>query len=108
MAKKDKVAGSADVEVKMSAKEKLDQIKKDVNKKMGVNVAFTSDDENPSEVKDWISTGSRLLDGIISQGRMAGIPVGKITELAGLESCLSPETIIEVIVLDKEEGEISP
>ena len=57
-----------------------------VNKKAGRNVAHDLTGENPTEVKEWISTGSRWLDSIICKGQVAGIPVGKVTELAGLES----------------------
>lgn len=57
-----------------------------LNKKAGHNVAFSLEDENPSEVKDWIPTGSRWLDCIIAKGMKAGIPTGKIVEIAGLEA----------------------
>jgi len=57
-----------------------------VNKKAGRNVAHDLTGENPTEVKEWIPTGSRWLDSIICKGHVAGIPVGKVTELAGLES----------------------
>ena len=57
-----------------------------INKKAGINVAHNLSAENPTEVKQWIPTGSRWLDSIISRGRLAGIPVGKIVEIAGLES----------------------
>jgi recombination protein RecA len=56
-----------------------------VNKKAGMNVAHDLQDSNPTEVTDWIPTGSRWLDSIICSGKMAGIPVGKIVEIAGLE-----------------------
>jgi RecA/RadA recombinase len=69
-----------------------------VNKKAGRNVAHDLTGENPTEVKEWISTGSRWLDSIISKGQVAGIPVGKITELAGLTSCVTEDTEIEVII----------
>lgn len=39
-----------------------------------------------TDVKDWIPTGSRWLDSIICKGKLAGIPVGKVVEIAGLES----------------------
>ena len=55
-----------------------------VNKKAGMNVAHDLQDSNPTEVTDWIPTGSRWLDSIICSGKMAGIPVGKIVEIAGL------------------------
>ena len=57
-----------------------------VNKKAGRNVAHDLTGDNPTEVKEWIPTGSRWLDSIICKGQVAGIPVGKVTELAGLES----------------------
>lgn len=57
-----------------------------VNKKAGRNVAHDLTGVNPTEVKDWIPTGSRWLDSIICKGKLAGIPVGKVTEIAGLES----------------------
>ena len=57
-----------------------------VNKKAGRNVAHDLTGENPTEVKEWIPTGSRWLDSIICKGQVAGIPVGKVSELAGLES----------------------
>ncbi len=57
---------------------------KKINKKMGMNVAHDLSQSDPVSVKDWIPTGSKWLDLILSPGREAGIPVGKITELAGL------------------------
>ena len=53
-----------------------------LNKKMGMTVAHTMSDQNPSEVSDWIPTGCTWLDGIICRGKIAGIPVGRITEIA--------------------------
>ena len=60
-------------------------LKKMVNKKAGENVAFNlKEDDNPTEVKEWISTGSSWLDRIICSGVVnAGIPIGKISSLAG-------------------------
>ena len=57
-----------------------------VNKKAGRNVAHDLTGDNPTSVKEWIPTGSRWLDSIICKGQLAGIPVGKITEIAGLQS----------------------
>lgn len=42
-------------------------------------------EESPSDVLDWISTGSSLLDLAISNKPNGGVPVGRITELTGLE-----------------------
>ena len=57
-----------------------------INKRAGINVAHNLTEENPTEVKTWIPTGSRWLDSIISRGKLSGVPVGKIVEIAGLES----------------------
>lgn len=62
------------------------EMKKFINKSVGLDVAHDLREDNPTEVKEWIPTGSRWLDSIICRGKMAGIPVGKITELAGLSS----------------------
>ena len=61
------------------------EMKKFINKSVGLDVAHDLREDNPTEVKEWIPTGSRWLDSIICKGKMAGIPVGKITEIAGLE-----------------------
>ena len=62
----------------------LKAMQKLVNKKTGLNVAHDLTKDSPTVVKEWIPTGSRWLDSIISRGNYAGIPVGKITEIAGL------------------------
>jgi recombination protein RecA len=61
-------------------------IRKIINKKAGREVAHSLEGDNPTEVKEWIPTGSRWLDSIICKGKLAGIPVGKTSEIAGLES----------------------
>lgn len=61
-------------------------IRKVINKKAGREVAHSLRDSNPTEVNEWIPTGSRWLDSIICKGKLAGIPVGKISEIAGLEA----------------------
>jgi recombination protein RecA len=64
----------------------MKDLMKIVNKKAGQNVAHDLSGDNPTSVKEWIPTGSRWLDSIICKGQVAGIPVGKITEIAGLQS----------------------
>lgn len=61
-------------------------MRKLINKKAGMSVAHDLNEANPTEVTQWIPTGSRWLDSIISRGEYAGIPVGKVTEIAGLEA----------------------
>ena len=65
---------------KLSFKDKL----KMINKLAGNDVAHDLTQENPTDVYDWIPTSSTWLDSIICRGRKAGIPVGRISELAGL------------------------
>ena len=60
----------------------------ELNKKYkGGKIAFFLNDEStPTDVKDFISTGSSMLDLAISNRPNGGIAVGRITELNGLES----------------------
>jgi recombination protein RecA len=64
----------------------ISEMKKFINNKVGLDVAHDLREDNPTMVKEWIPTGSRWLDSIICRGKLAGIPVGKIVELAGLSS----------------------
>lgn len=61
-------------------------MRKMINKRAGQDVAYNLTEDNPTEVKQWIPTGARWLDSIICRGQLAGIPVGKVTEIAGLQS----------------------
>jgi len=47
---------------------------------------FLDEDDDPSEVTEWVSTGSTLLDLAISNRKNGGMPVGKFIELSGAES----------------------
>jgi len=49
-------------------------------------VAYFLDQNPPTTVVDWISTGNDVLDIAVSNKKHAGIPVGKITEITGLEA----------------------
>ena len=64
----------------------MDDLRAMINKKAGRDVAHDLREDNPTEVKEWIPTGSRWLDSIICKGKLAGIPVGKVVEIAGLEA----------------------
>jgi recombination protein RecA len=64
----------------------MQDLMKLINKRAGRKVAHNLSGDNPTSVKEWIPTGSRWLDSIICKGHVAGIPVGKVTEIAGLES----------------------
>jgi len=44
------------------------------------------DTDSPSEVTEWVSTGSTMLDLAISNRPNGGLPVGRIIEITGLEA----------------------
>ena len=46
---------------------------------------FLDDDTAPTNVEGWISTGCAMLDVAISNRPYGGLPVGRITEVTGLE-----------------------
>ena len=54
----------------------------------GQKVAFFLDgsDDTPTDINDFISTGSSLLDVAISNRPNGGIAVGRITEINGLQA----------------------
>ena len=57
---------------------------KALNKEHGSRVAYNlSEDESPTHVKRWISTGSKLLDYICSNRKNGGLPEGRIVEIFG-------------------------
>ena len=69
-----------------AGKMSIDDMRQMINKAAGMDVAHNLEKENPTDVKEWIPTGSTWLDSIIKKGVKAGIPIGKVVELAGLES----------------------
>ena len=74
----------------MSVKDELAQVLADnLNKQFkDTKVAYFLDGSNatPTDVKEFISTGSSILDLAISNRPNGGIAVGRITEINGLES----------------------
>lgn len=61
------------------------ELRKALNSKLK-GAVYDLREENPTDVKEWISTGSTWLDGIVAKGKMAGIPVGKVIEVAGIQA----------------------
>jgi recombination protein RecA len=61
------------------------ELRKALNSKLK-GAVYDLREQNPTDVKDWISTGSTWLDGIVCKGKLAGIPVGKIIEIAGIQA----------------------
>ena len=75
MAKKKKELDLADILADTLNKQSKDQ-----------KVAFfLNEDEAPTNVDGWISTGCAMLDVAISNRPYGGLPVGRITEITGLE-----------------------
>lgn len=66
----------------------IQDIQKKLNEKSkdGMKAFVLKQDENPTKVDEWIPTGAVWLDNIIAKGMKAGIPVARVSELAGLES----------------------
>lgn len=64
-------------------------------------------EESPSDIKDWISTGSSLLDLAISNRRNGGVPVGRITEITGLESSGKSLIAAHILAETQKKGGIS-
>ena len=66
-----------------------EQLASSLNKKFkDYKVAYFLDgsEDTPTDLTEWISTGSSMLDLCISNRPNGGIPVGRITEITGLEA----------------------
>jgi recombination protein RecA len=60
------------------------QLIKSLNKDYKTKVAYNlAEDESPTQVKRWISTGSKLLDYICANQEGGGFPEGRIVEMFG-------------------------
>lgn len=89
---------------------------KSLNKEHGSRIAYNlASDESPTHVKRWISTGSTLLDYIVSNRRDGGLPEGRIVEIFGppsigkshiaLQICKSTQKMGGIVVyIDTENG----
>jgi len=89
---------------------------KSLNKEHGSRIAYNlASDESPTHVKRWISTGSTLLDYIVSNRRSGGLPEGRIVEIFGppsigkshiaLQICKSTQRMGGIVVyIDTENG----
>ena len=84
MARK-KVLSNEDTAVEEDSSVLTDILVDSLNKKMGDVAYIMGKGESPAEVHEWLSTGSTVLDTIISNDVDAegGIPVGKLVEISG-------------------------
>jgi recombination protein RecA len=71
-------------EEKVTGKVSLKDVQRTLNESAGYEVAINLNENDVTRVKEWISTGSKILDYTIARGIVAGIPQGRVTELAGL------------------------
>jgi len=67
---------------------------------------FLDDDESASEIVDWVSTGDPIVDMCISNRKNGGIPVGRVTEITGLESSGKSLLIGHIIAETQKRGGI--
>ena len=72
-------------------------------------VAFFLDDDiyTPTDVRDWLSTGSSVLDLAISNIPNGGVPYGRITDLQGLESSGTSLVGAHLLASNQQQGGIS-
>lgn len=85
MAKKEKK--SEEEEKVFDPKQMVRTLRNSLNKTGEDPIAWDlTKNDSPTHVKEWLSTGSTLLDYNISNRRDGGIPCGKITEIQGEES----------------------
>ena len=75
-----------------------------LNKDGGKVAYFLDDQEDPSMITDWISTGSTLLDLAISNRENGGLPVGRMVELNGLEGSGKSLVAAHVIANTQKKG----
>lgn len=64
-------------------------------------------DDSPTHVSEFISTGSTLLDYVISNRRDGGIPVGKLTEIQGEEASGKSLLCAHIIANTQKKGGIA-
>ena len=68
-----------------------------LNKEHGSKIAYNlAYDDSPTHVKRWISTGSRLLDYIVSNRETGGLPEGRIVEIFGPPSIGKSHIAIQI------------
>ena len=106
MAKPDRKKMSEVEPEKVDIKGTVRALRNSLNKDDVVSWDLTKDD-SPTHVRDWISTGSTLLDYMISNRRNGGVPCGKITELQGEESSGKSLLCAHIIANTQKKGGIA-
>src|SRR5258708_4575212 len=83
--KKEVIEADDKIESTKLSKLLINEFNKD-NKAGKIAWCLATDFDNPTEVKEFISTGSTLLDYICANRENGGVPVGKLTEISGEEA----------------------
>lgn len=84
------------------SKDLIRELNKDSKEKIAWCLA--TDDDNPTDVKEFISTGSTLLNYIICNRRGGGIPVGKLTEICGEEATGKSLLVTHILAETQKKG----
>jgi len=86
-----------------------DSLNKDTS--TGDRVAYflegPENDDIPTTVTDWISTGSSVLDVAISNRKYGGVPIGRVTEVSGLESSGKSLLVAHILANTQKKGGIA-
>src|SRR6185369_10674809 len=96
------VVSESEKEILAFTKSIINTLNKDGEDKVAWCLA--TDKDNPTEVKDYIHTGSTLLDYIVSNKRGGGIPVGKITEVIGEEASGKSLLVTHILAETQKKG----
>lgn len=81
-------------------------LQKELNKG-GKTSYFLDEDDNPSQVTEWVSTGSTILDLAISNRPHGGLPVSRLVELSGLEGTGKSLICAQIISETQKRGGLS-
>lgn len=86
MARQKKEDSSSEDEKLPDIKSSVRSLRNSLNKGDDIMAWDLTKDDSPTVVKDFISTGSTLLDYVASNRENGGVPCGKLTEIQGEES----------------------
>lgn len=80
---------------------------KSLNKDIGNRIAYNlTTDIAPTNIANWVSTGSRLLDYIISNRKNGGLPEGRIIEIFGPPSIGKSHIALQIAKCTQKNGGI--
>lgn len=111
MAKKEKIVKENDdtpieleTDVFKLSKLLIKELNRDEEKSGKIAWNLATDLDNPTEVKEFISTGSTILDYTIANKPNGGVPVGKLTEISGEEASGKSLMIAHLIANTQKKG----